>query len=69
MGQVGARRGRPVGLSSPGRHASTRFSLREPTTQFETRAREVEQWARLRSEERQRFTERVAAAVGAPPRQ
>ena len=35
---------------------STGFSLREPTTQFETRGRDVEQWARLRSEERQRFT-------------
>ena len=67
MGQVG---GAAVGVLSVCHHRaampSTRFSLREPTTHFETRAREVEQWAQLRSEERQRFTDRVAAAVGRP---
>ena len=65
MGQLG---GPAVGVLSVCHHRaampSTRFSWREPTTQFETRAREVEQWAQLRSEERQRFTDRVAAAVG-----
>jgi ATP-dependent Clp protease, protease subunit len=45
---------------------STRFLLREPTTQMESRAREVEQWAQLRSDERERFKGRVAAAVGRP---
>jgi ATP-dependent Clp protease protease subunit len=67
MGQVG---GPAAGVLSVCHHRatmpSTRFSLREPTTQFETRARDVEAWARLRSDERQRFTERVAAAVGRP---
>lgn len=67
LGQVGAA---AVGVLSVCHHRaampSTRFSLREPTTQFETRARDVEQWARLRSGERQRFTDRVAAAVGRP---
>jgi ATP-dependent Clp protease protease subunit len=67
MGQVG---GPAVGVLSVCHHRaampSTRFSLREPTTKFETRARDVEQWAQLRSEERQRFTDRVAAAVGRP---
>lgn len=45
---------------------STRFSLREPTTQMEARAREVEQWAQLRPDEHRRFTERVAAAARKP---
>jgi ATP-dependent Clp protease protease subunit len=67
LGQVG---GPAVGVLSVCHHRaampSTRFSLREPTTQFETRARDVEQWAQLRSGERQRFTDRVAAAVGRP---
>ena len=61
MGQVG---GPAVGVLAVCHHRasmpSTRFSLREPTTQFETRARDVEQWAQLRAEERQRFTDRVA---------
>jgi ATP-dependent Clp protease protease subunit len=67
LGQVG---GAAVGVLSVCHHRaampSTRFSLREPPTQSETRARDVEQWAQLRSEERQRFTDRVAAAVGRP---
>jgi ATP-dependent Clp protease, protease subunit len=45
---------------------STRFSLREPTTQVEARAREVEQWAQLRAAEQRRFIERVALAAGRP---
>ena len=57
LGKVG---GPAVGVLSVCHHRaampSTGFSLREPTTQFETRGRDVEQWARLRSEERQRFT-------------
>jgi ATP-dependent Clp protease protease subunit len=65
MGQVG---GPAVGVLAVCHHRasmpSTRFSWREPTTQFETRARDVEQWAQLRAAERQRFTDRVAQAVG-----
>jgi ATP-dependent Clp protease, protease subunit len=45
---------------------STRFAWREPTTQMDTRAREVAQWANLRADERQRFIDRVAAAIGRP---
>jgi ATP-dependent Clp protease protease subunit len=45
---------------------STRFSLREPATHLEARAREVGQWAQLRADEHRRFTERVAAATGRP---
>jgi ATP-dependent Clp protease protease subunit len=67
LGQVG---GPAIGVLSVCHHRaampSTRFSWREPTTRLETRAREVEQWAQWRSDERQRFTERVAAAVGKP---
>jgi ATP-dependent Clp protease protease subunit len=67
MGQVG---GPAVGVLSVCSHRSsmpsTRFSLREPTTEMLARAREVEQWAELRVDERRRFTERVAAAVGRP---
>jgi ATP-dependent Clp protease protease subunit len=43
---------------------STRFSLREPTTQLEAHVRNVAQWAELRTAERRRFCERVAAAAG-----
>jgi len=67
LGQVG---GPAVGVLSVCAHRSsmpsTRFSLREPTTQLETRAREVEQWAQLRADELHRFTERVAGAAGQP---
>jgi ATP-dependent Clp protease protease subunit len=67
MGQVG---GPAVGvLSVCAQRASmpsTRFSLREPTTQMEARAREVEQWAQLRADEQRRFIERVATAAGKP---
>jgi ATP-dependent Clp protease, protease subunit len=68
MGQVG---GPAVGVLSVCHHRasmpSTRFSWREPTTQFETRSREVAQWAQLRADERQRFTDRVAEAIGRSP--
>ena len=64
MGQVG---GPAVGVLSVCAHRaampSTRFSLREPTTQMEARAREVAQWAQLRADEQRRFTERVATAA------
>jgi ATP-dependent Clp protease, protease subunit len=67
LGQVG---GPAIGVLSVCSHRaampSTRFSWREPTTQYEARAREAEQWAQLRSDERQRFTERIAAAIGKP---
>ncbi len=67
LGQVG---GPAVGVLSVCHHRaampSTRFSLREPTTSFETRARDVEQWARLRAEERRQFIDRVATAIGRP---
>jgi ATP-dependent Clp protease protease subunit len=45
---------------------STRFSLTEPATQFESHVRNVAQWAELRADERRRFCVRVAAAVGRP---
>ena len=65
LGQVG---GPAIGVLSVCHHRaampSTRFWWREPTTQLETRAGEVEQWAQLRSDERHRFIERVAVAVG-----
>jgi ATP-dependent Clp protease protease subunit len=67
LGQVG---GPAIGVVSVCSHRaampSTRFSLREPTTQMETHVRNVAQWAAMRSDERQRFCERVAAAVGQP---
>jgi len=50
MGQVG---GPAVGILSVCSHRSampsTRFSLREPTTEMQARARDVEQWAQLRA--------------------
>jgi ATP-dependent Clp protease, protease subunit len=67
LGQVG---GPAIGVLSVCAHRSsmpsTRFSLREPSTQLDTRAREVAQWAQLRADELRRFTERVAAAAGQP---
>jgi ATP-dependent Clp protease, protease subunit len=68
MGQVG---GPAVGVLSVCHHRasmpSTRFSLREPRTQLETRAGDVEQWAQLRATERKRFMDRVADAIGRSP--
>jgi ATP-dependent Clp protease protease subunit len=68
LGQVG---GAAIGVLAVCGHRaampSTRFSWREPTTQMETRAaREVSQWAQLRADERQRFSDRVAVAIGRP---
>jgi ATP-dependent Clp protease protease subunit len=67
MGQVG---GPAVGVLSVCAHRaampSTRFSLREPTTQMEARARDVEQWVLLRADEQRRFSARVAAAARKP---
>jgi ATP-dependent Clp protease, protease subunit len=67
LGQVG---GPALGVLAVCRHRaampSTRFSWREPSTQLAPRAREVERWAQLRTEERHRFAERVAAAVSKP---
>jgi ATP-dependent Clp protease protease subunit len=45
---------------------STRFSLREPSTQLEAHVRDVARWAELRAAERRRFCERVATAAGRP---
>jgi ATP-dependent Clp protease protease subunit len=68
MGQVG---GPALGVLAVCSHRaampSTRFAWREPTTQMDIRARQVAQWAQLRVDERQRFTDRVAAAIGRPP--
>jgi len=68
LGQVG---GPALGVLAVCGHRaampSTRFAWREPTTQMEARAREVGQWAQLRIDERQRFTDRVATAIGQPP--
>jgi ATP-dependent Clp protease protease subunit len=65
LGQVG---GPAIGVVSVCDHRaampSTRFALREPTTQLEAHVRNVAQWAELRADERRRFCERVAAAVG-----
>lgn len=67
LGQVG---GPAIGVLSMCTHRaampSTRFRLREPATQFEARAADVERWAQLRAEERERFCSRVGAAVGKP---
>lgn len=67
LGQVG---GAAAGVLSVCGHRaampSTRFQLREPSTQMEATAQTVAQWARVRDEERQNFCERVAQAVGKP---
>ena len=67
LGQVG---GGAVGVVAVCSHRtalpSTRFSLCEPTTQFEAHVRNVAQWAELRAGERRRFCERVGAAAGQP---
>jgi ATP-dependent Clp protease, protease subunit len=65
MGQVG---GPAIGVLSVCGHRaampSTRFRLREPSTQLDARAHDLERWVQLRHEERQRFCDRVGAAVG-----
>ncbi|MGP0031909.1 MAG: ATP-dependent Clp protease proteolytic subunit [Acidimicrobiales bacterium] len=67
LGQVG---GAAVGVLAVCAHRasmpSTRFQLREPSTQLEARARDVAQWVDVRSDERQRFCARIAAASGQP---
>jgi ATP-dependent Clp protease protease subunit len=67
MGQVG---GPALGLVAVCTHRtampSTRFHLCEPTSQMEAHTREVEQWARMRADERHRFCARLAGAVGKP---
>jgi ATP-dependent Clp protease, protease subunit len=65
LGQVG---GAAIGVLAvcPHRAAmpSTRFTLREPTTQMEVHVRNAAQWAEMRSDERRRFCARVAGAAG-----
>ncbi len=67
LGQVG---GAALGVLAVCTHCasmpSTRFRLREPATQLEARARDVGQWVQVRADERQRFCDRIAAAVGKP---
>jgi ATP-dependent Clp protease, protease subunit len=67
LGQVG---GPAIGVVAVCSHRaampSTRFALREPSTQLEAHVRDVEQWAALRSDERARFCRRVADAAGRP---
>jgi ATP-dependent Clp protease protease subunit len=43
---------------------STRFVLREPTTQLDVHVRDAAQWAAVRSDERRRFAVRLASATG-----
>jgi ATP-dependent Clp protease protease subunit len=65
LGQVG---GAALGVVSVCGHRaampSTRFALREPSSQMEAHVRDVAQWAGLRADERRRFCQRVAAATG-----
>jgi ATP-dependent Clp protease protease subunit len=65
LGQVG---GGAVGILAVCAHRaampSTRFMLSEPATHMEAHVRNVAQWAELRAAERERFCERVGAAVG-----
>ncbi len=67
LGQVGAG---AIGVVAVCAHRaampSTRFSLREPTTQLEAHVRNVAQWAAVRAEERSRFCARLGTATGRP---
>jgi ATP-dependent Clp protease protease subunit len=67
LGQVG---GGAIGVLAVCDHRaampSTRFTLSEPATHMEAHVRNVAQWAELRAAERERFCERVGAAVGKP---
>jgi ATP-dependent Clp protease protease subunit len=67
LGQMGAA---AIGVVAVCAHRaampSTRFSLREPTTQMEVHVRNAAQWAEMRTDERRRFCARLAAAVGRP---
>jgi ATP-dependent Clp protease protease subunit len=70
LGQVGAG---AVGVVAVCAHRaampSTRFSLREPTTDSGSpvHVRNVEQWVEMRADERERFVSRVAAAARRRP--
>jgi ATP-dependent Clp protease protease subunit len=67
LGQVGAAAAGVVAVCAHrASMPSTRFTLREPTTQMELHVRNAAQWADMRTDERRRFCARVAAAVGKP---
>jgi len=65
LGQVA---GPAIGVLAVCRHRSampsTRLYLNEPRTQTELHVRNMAQWAEVRTEERRRFCERIATAVG-----
>jgi ATP-dependent Clp protease, protease subunit len=67
LGQVGAA---ALGVVAVCTHRaampSTRFLLREPTTQMEVHVRNAAQWAELRTDERRRFCTRIADAARKP---
>jgi ATP-dependent Clp protease protease subunit len=67
LGQVG---GPAVGVVAVCSHRaampSTRFALREPSTQLEAHVRDMAQWVALRTDERARFCRRVADAARRP---
>ena len=67
LGQVGAG---AIGVVAVCAHRaampSTRFSLCEPATEFQSHVRNVAQWAELRAAELERFCARVGAATGRP---
>jgi len=64
LGQVGAA---AIGVLSVTAERSalpsTRFSLKEPATSWQSSARDVAQLAQLRADERERFCARLAAAI------
>ncbi len=64
LGQVGAA---AIGVLSVAAHRSalpsTRFSLKEPATSWQSNARDVAQLAQLHADERARFCARLAAAT------
>ena len=65
LGQVGTAAAGVVALCTHrSTMPSTRFILREPTTQVELHVRNVAQWAELAADERQRFCARLSAATG-----
>lgn len=67
LGQIGAAAAGVVAVCAHrASMPSTRFTLREPTTQMEVHVRNAAQWAELRTDERRRFCARVADAVGKP---
>lgn len=65
LGQVGAA---AAGVVSVCAHRaampSTRFLLREPSTQVDVHARDVARWAELRADELRRFCTRLGSATG-----